>query len=42
MLGIVTDSVVREQKKSNKYKGGVKNLFTAVWTSINAFTQTAN
>lgn len=30
MLGIVSDSVVRRQKKSEHYKEGVKNLFTSI------------
>ena len=37
MLGIVTDSVVRKQKKHAEYKQGVKNLFNTVVASFNSF-----
>jgi 5-methylcytosine-specific restriction endonuclease McrBC regulatory subunit McrC len=37
MVGIVTDAVVRKQKKTENYKEGVKNLFNSLWTSFSTF-----
>ena len=34
MLAIVSDAVVRRQKKHDSYKNGVKNLFESVCTSF--------
>ena len=39
MLGIVSDSVVRDQKKTEQYKQGVKNLITVVWRSFETLQQ---